>query len=213
MKLRDFRLNPEHPPLVKLWVGAALASGFHLPPLPRLVDKFAEREFNESVVFLDNDPDRVQTRSRAAMWALNGLLMLFLALSVSRAPGNTVALGTVPGHRPNGGWPPSGCAHRSSSCAAGDDGHLFAVQAFRSGRWFDVSLAALALGLTLGAKHSGLIALVTVGTSGAAVALLPRITARTMSRASVLVLTFTILLGALVVLWGLRWARFFAANL
>ena len=95
LKLRDHRLNPEHPPLVKLWVGAALASGFHLPPLPPLVDKFAEREFNESVVFLDNDPDRVQTRSRAAMWALNGLLMLFLAFSVSRALGNTVALGTV----------------------------------------------------------------------------------------------------------------------
>jgi hypothetical protein len=85
---------------------------------------------------------------------------------------------------------------------------LFAVQAFRSGRWFDVSLAALGLVLTLGAKHSGLIALVTVGTSGAAVALLPRITARTMSRASVLILTFTILLGALVVLWWLYGFRF-----
>jgi hypothetical protein len=56
VKLRDFRLNPEHPPLVKLWAGAALAPGFHLPPLPPLADKFAEREFNESVVFLENDP-------------------------------------------------------------------------------------------------------------------------------------------------------------
>jgi hypothetical protein len=37
VKLRDFRLNPEHPPLVKLWVGAALAPDFQLPPLrPRL---------------------------------------------------------------------------------------------------------------------------------------------------------------------------------
>src|SRR5512132_3704995 len=79
VKLRDFRLNPEHPPLVKLWAGAALAPGFHLPPLPPLADKFAEREFNESVVFLENDPDRVQTRARIAMFALNGLLLLFLA--------------------------------------------------------------------------------------------------------------------------------------
>src|SRR5215207_3264486 len=61
VKLRDFRLNPEHPPLVKLWVGAALAPDFNLPPLRPLADKFAERDFNESVVFLDNDPDRVQT--------------------------------------------------------------------------------------------------------------------------------------------------------
>lgn len=63
MKLRDVRLNPEHPPLVKLWVGAALASDFHLPPLPPLSDKFDERNFNESVVFLENDPDRVRTRA------------------------------------------------------------------------------------------------------------------------------------------------------
>jgi hypothetical protein len=33
VRLRDFRLNPEHPPLVKLWVGAALARDFQLPPL------------------------------------------------------------------------------------------------------------------------------------------------------------------------------------
>ena len=31
VKLRDFRLNPEHPPLVKLWVGAALAFRFPSP--------------------------------------------------------------------------------------------------------------------------------------------------------------------------------------
>ncbi|HYU33256.1 MAG TPA: hypothetical protein VEW48_13935 [Thermoanaerobaculia bacterium] len=32
----DFRLNPEHPPLVKLWVGAALPrSSFHLQPSSR----------------------------------------------------------------------------------------------------------------------------------------------------------------------------------
>lgn len=41
VKLRDFRLNPEHPPLVKLWVGAALARDFQLPFLPTLSDKLA----------------------------------------------------------------------------------------------------------------------------------------------------------------------------
>lgn len=67
VKLRDLRLNPEHPPLVKLWVGAALARDFLLPPLRPLSDKVAERDFNESVVFVDDDPDRVQTRARVAM--------------------------------------------------------------------------------------------------------------------------------------------------
>jgi hypothetical protein len=52
---------------VKLWVGAALARDFLLPPLRPLSDKVAERDFNESVVFVDDDPDRVQTRARVAM--------------------------------------------------------------------------------------------------------------------------------------------------
>src|SRR4030095_10129423 len=34
VRLHDFRLNPEHPPLVKLWVGEAFArSKFHLASL------------------------------------------------------------------------------------------------------------------------------------------------------------------------------------
>src|SRR6185503_13305963 len=88
VKLRDFRLNPEHPPLVKIWVGAFLAPEFQLPPLPTLSDKFAEREFNERVVFLQNDPDRVQQRARVAMFCLNALLLLFLAVAVSRTLSN-----------------------------------------------------------------------------------------------------------------------------
>jgi hypothetical protein len=210
VKLRDFRLNPEHPPLVKLWVGAALARGFQLPPLRLLADKFAERDFNESVVFLDNDPDRVQARARAAMWALNGLLLLFLALAVSRSLGNAAALGTIVFLAID----PTVAAHLPvvltdlPVALLATTGILFAIQAWRSARWFDVSLAALALGLTLGAKHSGLIALVAVGTSGVAVALFPRIASTTTSRARMLVVTFTILLGALVVLWGLYGFRY-----
>ncbi len=210
VKLRDFRLNPEHPPLVKLWVGAALAPGFQLPPLRPLADKFAERDFNESVVFLDNDPDRVRARARAAMWALNGLLLLFLALAVSRSLGNAAALGTIVFLAID----PTVAAHLPvvltdlPVALLATTGILFAIQAWRSARWLDVSLAALALGLTLGAKHSALIALVAVGTCGAAVALFPRIASTTTSRARILVVTFTILLGAFIVLWGLYGFRY-----
>src|SRR5579864_4022310 len=66
---RDFRLNPEHPPLVKLWVGSFLAAtGFHRSPLRVFHDKVDERNFTAEEVFLQNDPDSIQRRSRVAMW-------------------------------------------------------------------------------------------------------------------------------------------------
>jgi Dolichyl-phosphate-mannose-protein mannosyltransferase/Tetratricopeptide repeat len=210
VKLRDFRLNPEHPPLVKLWVGAALAPDFQLPPLRPLADKAAERDFNESVVFLDNDPDRVQARARVAMFALNSLLLLLLAWAVSRTLDNVAALGAIAFLTID----PTVAAHLPvvltdlPVALLATTAILFAIPALRSARWLDVSLAALALGLTLSAKHSGLIALVAVGGCGAAVALLPKIASLTISRARVLVVTLTILLGALVVLWGLYGFRY-----
>src|SRR5689334_9827914 len=36
----DYRVNPEHPPLVKLWIGRFFpVASFHLPPLPSFTDK------------------------------------------------------------------------------------------------------------------------------------------------------------------------------
>jgi hypothetical protein len=94
-KLWDFRLNPEHPPLVKLWTGLWLTRNFKLPPLKRLADKPAERDFTESAVFFENDPDRIQMSARVAMWVFNGILLLLLALAVFRSLGSIVALGTT----------------------------------------------------------------------------------------------------------------------
>src|SRR5580658_3491268 len=72
----DFRINPEHPPLVKLWVGSVIATtGFRLDPLRQFNDKEGERTFTERAVFRQNDPDSVQRRARAAMFVLNGLLL------------------------------------------------------------------------------------------------------------------------------------------
>lgn len=71
----DFRINPEHPPLVKLWVGSIIsARGFHLGSIRLFADKRDERDFAEEDVDLQNDPDSVQRRARIAMWTLNGLL-------------------------------------------------------------------------------------------------------------------------------------------
>lgn len=55
--------EPRTPTTGEIMGGAALASDFHLPPIQPLSDKFDERNFNESVVFLENDPDRVRTRA------------------------------------------------------------------------------------------------------------------------------------------------------
>jgi hypothetical protein len=60
----DFRMNPEHPPLVKLWVGAALAGkGFHLPPFRPMLDKPDERNFVDDTVYLKNDAQAARRRA------------------------------------------------------------------------------------------------------------------------------------------------------
>jgi hypothetical protein len=96
VRYADFRINPEHPPLVKLWVGAFLsATGFHLSPIRIFADKTDERDFTEKDVYFNNDFHSVQRRSRIAMWTLNGLLLVFLAFAVRRAFGPAVALARI----------------------------------------------------------------------------------------------------------------------
>src|SRR6266852_8874122 len=52
----DFRINPEHPPLVKLWVGTLIsATGFRLSSILPFADKADERDFAEQDVYLYND--------------------------------------------------------------------------------------------------------------------------------------------------------------
>jgi hypothetical protein len=66
-RLGDYRLNPEHPPLVKLWVGMFLRPNiFKTPQFRPLADKWEERHFTEDVVFTQNDPDVTQRRVRLA---------------------------------------------------------------------------------------------------------------------------------------------------
>src|SRR5271169_5309360 len=96
VRYHDFRINPEHPPLVKLWVGSFIAAtGFHLNSLRQFNDKVGERTFTERAVFRQNDPDSVQRRARVGMFALNGLLILALAFALERAFNAAVSLGTL----------------------------------------------------------------------------------------------------------------------
>ncbi len=77
----DFRLNPEHPPLTKLWVGL-WQSDFMLRQFKPLNDKYEERNFLEETMYFDNDYYRSQSQARAAMWVFNGTLTLCLLLLV-----------------------------------------------------------------------------------------------------------------------------------
>ena len=91
VRLGDYRLNPEHPPLMKLWAGMFLTPDiFKTPQFRPLSEKWEERHFTEEVVFTDNDPDVAQHRTRIAMFILNGLLLLGFALAVWRAVGSKI---------------------------------------------------------------------------------------------------------------------------
>lgn len=90
-----FHLNPEHPPLVKLWVGAWMPDTFRLPATPALQEKSQERDWVEETMFFGNDARAAQDRARVSLWTLHGLMLLVLGLLAWRAFGLAWAAGTL----------------------------------------------------------------------------------------------------------------------
>ena len=90
-----FHLNPEHPPLVKLWVGAWMPETFRLPPPVVLKEKEQERDWVEKTMFFGNDARAAQTRARLSLWTLHGLMLAVLGLLLWRAFGLAWASGTL----------------------------------------------------------------------------------------------------------------------
>jgi hypothetical protein len=204
VRLGDFRVNPEHPPLVKLWVGNFVShAGFRSSPLRPFSDKHDERTFAEEDVYLHNDPDAVQKRARAAMWALNGLLLVALGFATRRALGPGVALGTIAFLAID----PTVAAHLpvvmtdlpvSLLCASAV---LLTIPAFRTWNWTDLAACSLALGFGLAAKHSAPVFLVFVFLTGSVRALLSSPEAGN-SRVKRLAAVVVVVVGSLAVLWG-----------
>ncbi len=200
----DFRLNPEHPPLAKLWVGTLMPADFRLRPVPVLEEKLQERDLVEETLFFDNDPARAQRIARAAMWTLHGLMLLALGLLLWHAFGLPWALGslaclaiepTVAAHLPVVMTDlPLGLALLIAAVCGG----LLAAH----WRWRWVAATGLALGLALGAKHSalagiaGIVAVLAVAAAWPALRRRPR---ESLARAGKLLLAG--LLG-LAVLWA-----------
>jgi len=210
VKTGDFRLNPEHPPLVKLWTGVFVSGVYGLSPYRVFQDKNDERDFIQKDVFVNNDPDLIQSRSRAAMFALNGLLLFLFALAARRVFSDVIALAataflvidpTVAAHLPVV-MTDLPVALLSATAV------LLAVQAFRSWRAVDLILAALALGLALSAKHSAVVTMIAVAVIGIVMAIFLADGAKILVRLRRLGLVAAVLIGAVIVLWSFYLFRF-----
>ena len=219
VRLGDFRINPERPPLVKLWVGSFIApTGFRAVALRSFSDKQDERTFAEEDVYLHNNPDAVQKRARIAMFALNGLLLVALGFAARRAFGPGVALRTIAFLAID----PTIAAHLpvvmtdlpvSLLCASTV---LLTIPAFRAWQWTDLAICSAALGLALAAKHSAPVFLIFVFLTGCVrVFLATRPGAQTSRRLSRFAMVMALVLGALGVLWatyGFRYAESHASS-
>lgn len=154
----DFALNPEHPPLVKRWVGHALGPGFVVPPTPVLSDKMAERRFVETTMHARNDDVAAQARTRAGMWTLHALLLAAFAVLAWRALGAVWAVGSTAflAIEPSvGAYMP--VVMTDLAVALTLLSASLALGLVLSGwRWSAVLVLGIALGLAMGAKHSAL---------------------------------------------------------
>ncbi|MCY7347777.1 MAG: phospholipid carrier-dependent glycosyltransferase [Pyrinomonadaceae bacterium] len=210
VKTGDFRLNPEHPPLVKLWTGVFVADVYQMSPYRVTQDKNDERKFVEEDVYNNNDPELIQSRSRAAMFALNGLLLFLFALAARRVFGDVIALAataylaidpTVAAHLPV-------VMTDLPVALASATAVLLAVQAFRTWRAVDLIFATLALGLALSTKHSAVITMIAVALIGIVMAIFLAKDAKILLRLRRLGLVAAVLIGAVIVLWSFYLFRF-----
>lgn len=170
----DFTLNPEHPPLAKLWVGAGMPGDFRVQQRPPLSEKTQEREWVEKTMFFGNDAAAAQQHARRAMWAFHGVLLLALGLLAWRAFGLAWAAGTLAFLAID----PTVGAHLPVVMTDLPLALTLMIAALCAGllasgwRWRWVAGCGLAVGIALGAKHSALAGLAGLGLGLLVVALL-----------------------------------------
>jgi hypothetical protein len=211
VRLGAFRINPEHPPLVKLWVGSVISvTGFHLGPLRKFSDKPDERLFTEHLLFRESDPDSVQRRARAAMFVLNALLLISLALALQRVFGAVVALGallflvidpTVAAH-----WPVVMTDLPVALLSA--TAIVLATQAFSNWMVTDLVACSIFLGLSLAAKHSAPVVFLIAFLIGVWLAFWRPMKRTGDTRWRRLLSIGAVLAGAMAILWGFYFFRY-----
>jgi hypothetical protein len=207
----DFRINPEHPPLVKLWVGSILAgTGFHLSPFREMHDKGDERDFAEEDVYLHNDSASVQRRARIAMWGLNGLLLAGFTLALRRVFGPGPALAVLAILVID----PTVAAHLPLVLTDLPISLLGATAVVLAGRAFwlwstpDLVATSVVLGLALATKHSAPVFGVLLALTGLILAwIAPRSNKNEATWRRIAKLS-AVLAGAIVILWACYLFRF-----
>jgi hypothetical protein len=160
-------LNPEHPPAVKLWLGASWL-GAGLPP-PAGVPGFAAADqwtFGPRALY--RDPARAPAllwRARASVVLLSVLLALGVFLAARRAFGGAAGLLALALHALD----PLVLSHAGlATLDLGATAAIFAAVtlswvALDTGRALHLALAAAALGLALGAKGTGIVVVPVLG--------------------------------------------------
>jgi len=161
----NFRLNPEHPPLSKLLVGAMMPERFTLRPYTVISEKTAERDMVEETFFFDNDYRAAQSRARTAMWTLNGTMLLLLGVLLWQACGLSWALVALAFLAID----PTVAAHLPVVMTDLPVALALGIAALGLGlmlaewKWVWALPAGLGMGLALGAKHSALPGVVGLG--------------------------------------------------
>ncbi len=154
----DFRLNPEHPPLAKLAVAAAIPDSFTLRPTAPLVEKSQERELVEETMYLDNDSAGIQAAARRGMWSFHAVLLVLLGGALWRAFGLAWAAGTL-GYL---ALEPTVGAHLPVVMTDLPLALTLGLAAITAGllasqwRWVWALACGASVGLALGSKHSAL---------------------------------------------------------
>jgi hypothetical protein len=211
----DFRINPEHPPLVKLWVGSFVsAAGFHLDSFREFHDKGDERDFVDDDFYLHNDPDLIQRTAHIAMWIFNGILLVFFGVAVRRLLGPLAALGgllflvidpTVAAHLP------LVLTDLPVALLTGT-AVVFAALAFREWRWLDVLSGSTALGLALATKHSAPVFTVMIALGGLLFASVAPGSEKRDTRPRRFGKLAVLLAGAMLILWSCYLFRYAESN-
>jgi tetratricopeptide (TPR) repeat protein len=209
LRFHDFRVNPEHPPLVKLIAGAAVPSSLlHLSPPPHLDGKEQEREYAETAVYINSNAQLIQHRARIAMYTFHAVLLVVLAVLLRRLFNPAIALGalgmllldpTVAAHLPV-------VMTDLPVALFGTISVALAALVLRDGRWSDALWLGLSGGLLLATKHSApLIVLPIAG--GCVVYLIYRAAKRYPWTRTANLLAISTLLGG-IVLWGVYGFRY-----
>ena len=174
-KTGDYRLNPEHPPLSKLWVGLWNRQNLELRPFKVLDDKGQERKWLQEIMYFDNDDHLSQSRSRWAMYSFHFILGLLIALMLWHIFGYGWAVISVI-------WlalEPTISAHQPLVFTDLPLTYTLILTALTAGKmcfkwsWKWVMGFGIAAGATLAAKHSALPGLAAIGFVSIALAFIP----------------------------------------